>query len=191
MKKTILILFCTLALSVLTAFAQAQNEDRVKIDPDQNYLILSTTRIKTMEKELDEAAAKGFRVLYGAPTASFDMALFLEKTETSENPYSYQILATTRNKTMEKEINEQAVKGFRILPRTIIYKQGLLTAEMVSVMEKAPNSTKIYEYKLVEARKETKLQTKIDEARAEGFNPITMITLGVNVVIMEKESESK
>jgi len=92
---------------------------------------------------------------------------------------------------MEKELNDLAAKGFRLLPRTIVFKQGLFTAEMVTVMEREPDSKVAYEYKLVGATKEVKLQSKIDVATEEGFAPLTMITLGENVVVMEKITASK
>ena len=190
MKKYTIALFLVFAAAALAVSAQTKTTDLVKLDDGQSFLILSTKRIQTMEKELDEVAAKGFRVLYGAPTVTYDMALFLEKIENPERPFSYKILATSRNKTMEKELNEQASKGFRLLPRTMIFKQGLFTAEVVSVMERKFESNIAYEYKLIEAGKETKLQQKIDAARADGFNPITMITLGEHVVVMEKISEA-
>ncbi|CAN5795273.1 hypothetical protein BH20ACI4_BH20ACI4_11000 [soil metagenome] len=191
MKKYLIALFLLFVAAAISVSAQSKEADRVKIEADQNYLILSTKRIQTMEKELDEVAAKGFRVLYGAPTVTYDMALFLEKLENPERPFSYKILATSRNKTMEKELNEQAAKGFRLLPRTMIFKQGLFTAEVISVMERGFESNDIYEYKLVEAGKEIKLQKKIDAARADGFNPVTMITLGEHVVVMEKITGNK
>ena len=191
MKKYTIALMLLLAVAAVTVSAQPKQADRVKLDADQTYLILATKRIQTMEKELDEVAAKGFRVIYGAPTATVDMALFLQKLENPDQPYSYKILATTRNKTMEKELNELAVKGFRLLPRTIIFKQGFFTGEMLTIMERAFESKFIYEYKLIEAGKETKLQSKIDAARADGFEPVTMITLGEHVVVMERISEAK
>ena len=191
MKKYTIALLILLAAAAVTVSAQPKQPDRVKLDADQTYLILATKRIQTMEKELDEVAAKGFRVIYGAPTATVDMALFLQKLENPDQPYSYKILATIRNKTMEKELNELGVKGYRMLPRTTIFKQGLFTGEILTIMERAFESRIIYEYKLVEAVKETKLQTKIDAARAEGFEPVTMITLGEHVVVMEKISEAK
>jgi hypothetical protein len=191
MKKYVIALFLMLAASALTAFAQTKTPELVKIDADQNYLILSTKKIQTMEKELDEVAAKGFRVLYGAPTITFDMALFLQRLSESEKPYTYKILATARNKTMEKELNAYAAQGYRMLPRTIIFKQGFLTARMVTIMEREADSKVAFEYKLVEAGKEDKLQSKIDAARAEGFNPITITTIAVNVVVMEKITASK
>lgn len=195
MKKHVTALFLLLVAAAFSASAQNRTTtaaaERVKVDADQSFLILSTKKIKTMEKELDEAAAKGFRVLYGAPTITFDMSLFLRRLENGEKPYTYKILATQRNKTMQKELNELAAQGYRVLPRTIIFKQGLLVSEMLTVMERAPDSAAVYEYKLVEAGKEVKLQSKIDAARADGFEPVTMITIGDNIVIMEKTTASK
>ena len=189
MRKNI---FALMLLLSLTASAVAQDKaktDKVKIDDDQTYLVLSTKRIQTMEKELDEAAAKGFRVMYGAPTQNFDMAILLRRIQDSgQTPYSYKVLATMRNKTMEKELNEAARQGYRLLPRTVIFKQGFFTAELAMLMEREPNSNKSYEYKLVTAGKETKLHKKIDEAVAQGFTPATMITIAEHVIVMEKET---
>lgn len=190
MKKYV---FALTLMSALTIFVSAQTKtaDLVKIEDDQSYLVLSTKKISTMEKELDEAAAKGFRVLYGAPTQQYDMALFLKRLDAGEAPYSYKMMATLRLKTMEKELNEFAAQGYRLLPRTFVFKQGLLTAEMVMLMERAPNAGKAYEYKLINAGKETKLHTKIDASVADGFAPVTMITIGEHIVVMEKETANK
>ncbi|HEX8639482.1 MAG TPA: hypothetical protein VF692_15540 [Pyrinomonadaceae bacterium] len=189
MKKNI---FAMALMSILTLFVSAQDKtaELVKVEDGQSYLVLSTKKIGTMEKELDQAA-KGFRVLYGAPTQQFDMALFLQKLAPGETPYNYKIMATIRNKTMEKELNEFAAQGYRLLPRTVVFKQGFLTAEMVMLMERAPNSGKAYEYKLIAASKETKLHSKIDDAVAEGFTPLTMITIGNHIIVMEKETAIK
>ena len=141
-----------------------------------------------MEKELDEVAAKGFRVLYGAPTAQLDMSILLKRVQVEAGePYTYKVLATSRLKTMENEMNELAKQGYQLLPRTIIFKQGFITAELVMLMERAPKSNKKYEYKLVQGRKETKVHKEIDEGEKQGFYPVTMIILGENVVVLEKE----
>jgi hypothetical protein len=181
-------------LLALVASATAQDKskvERVKVEDDQTYLVLSTKRIQTMEKELDEAAAKGFRVMFGGPTMAWDMALLLKRTpETVAAPYSYKVLATSRMKTMEKELNEISGKGYRLLSRTIIFKQGLFTGELLMIMEHEPQSNKSYEYKLLAASKETKLHRKVDESVAQGFVPVTMITLGEHIVVMEREGRT-
>ena len=189
MRRTIFVLTLLLALTSSAVAQDKAKTDSVKIDDDQTYLVLSTKRIQTMEKELDEVSAKGFRVLYGAPTEQWDMAILLRRVQDSgQAPYGYKVLATSRNKTMQKELNEVARQGYRLLPRTIIFKQGFFTAELVMLMEREPKSGKSYEYKLVTAGKETKLHKKIDEAVAQGFSPVTMITIGEHVIVMEKET---
>lgn len=189
MMKTFLALalLCPLASAPLAAQEKPQEKGRVQIDADQNYLVLSTKRIQTMEKELAEASAKGFRVLYGGPTQSYDMALFLQRvTEPGQPTYAYKVLATSRLKTMEKELNDAARGGFRMLPRTAIFKHGLLTAELVMLMERAPQAGLNYEYRLVSAGKESKLHRKIEEAAGQGFAPLTIVTGGEHIVVMEK-----
>jgi hypothetical protein len=188
-RKNLLALMLLLSLTTSAVAQDKVKTDKVKIDDDQTYVVLSTKRIQTMEKELDEVAAKGFRVLYGAPTQQFDMAILLRRVQDSgQASYSYKVLATSRNKTMEKELNEFAKQGYRLLPRTIIFKQGFFTAEMVMLMEREPTSSKSYEYKLVTAGKETKLHKKIDEAVTQGFSPVTMIIIGEHVIVTEKET---
>ncbi len=50
-----------------------------EIEPDQQYLLLATTKTSTMQKELDEASSQGFRVVVGSPTSGKEMALLLER----------------------------------------------------------------------------------------------------------------
>ncbi len=190
MKKHLLFLFLLCAVGAYNIAAQEKSSNKLQVDDSENYLILSTKKIQTMENELDEAAARGFRVLYGAPTQQFDMAIFLERAA-APKPYSYKILATSRNKTMEKEINDLAAQGYRILPRTAIFKQGLLIAEFVMIMERDPNDPKTYEYKLVVARVENKLQKDMEAVMKDGFQPLTMITIGKNIIVMEKETPAR
>ena len=188
MRKSI---FALALLLCSVALAPAQNKDKLpdlKISDDQTYVVLSTKRIQTMEKELDAVAAKGFRVLYGSPTQQYDMAILLSRVQAATSaPYSYKVLATARFKTMEKEMLEAARQGYRLLPRTAITKTGFLTMELVMLMEREPNSNKAYEYKLITETKETKLHKRIDEAMAQGFVPVTMITMGEHIVVLEKE----
>lgn len=184
MKKLTALFVVTLAF-VFNGIAQEPD----KLKGDESFIILSTKRIQTMEKELAEAANKGFHVLYGAPTNQVDMALLMQKNTPIDRPaFQYKILATSRISTMEKELNEAGQAGYKLLPRTIIFKQGFLTAELLMVVERDPQSDLSYQYDLVEASKEVNLHKKIDEAMSKGYVAATMITLGKHVVVMEKAS---
>jgi hypothetical protein len=160
---------------------------KLKIEPDQRYLMLATVKTSTMQKELDEAAARGFRVVTGSPTSTNEWAVLLERTATPAAPYRYKLLATTKIATMRKELNEAAAEGYRLLPRTMTSKSGLLSVEVVMLVEKAPDSDKRYEYRLYATTSEKKMRAEIEKAEAEGFTLAGMVSRGEHMVIMERE----
>ena len=178
-----------LPLILLTALsAVAQN--KLKIDPESRYLLLSTIKTSTMQKELDEASAQGFRIISAASSCGqAEMVLFLERVTRPPDTYKYRLLATTRTSTMEKELNQAAQEGFRLLPRTITAKEGFLTKEIVSVLEQTPKSTKRYEYRLLATSRTSTLQKEVAQAESDGFVLVGLVGRGENMVIMEKEAE--
>src|SRR5215204_2384532 len=138
-----------LPLILLTGVSTvAQN--KLKIDPESHYLLLSTVKTSTMQKELDEASALGFRIISSASSCGqSEMVLFLERVTQPPDTYKYRLLATSRTSTMEKELNQAAKEGFRLLARTITAKEGFVSNEIVSVLELTPKSDKRYEYRLL------------------------------------------
>ena len=178
-----------LALMLLTAVSAAA-QSKLKIDPESRYLLLSTVKTSTMQKELDEASAQGFRIISAASSCNqSEMVLFLERVTQGPDTYKYKLLATTRTSTMEKELNQAAKDGFRLLPRTITAKEGFLTNEIVSVLEMAPKSTKRYEYKLLATSRTSTLQKEVTQSEADGFVLVGLVGRGENMVIMEKEAD--
>ena len=87
--------------SLLTLLAVYTLSDAQVLKPDeQRYKLLATARTSTMEKELNEAATHGYRILVGSPTSGNEMAIFLERAGSSVEPYRYKLLATARTSTM-------------------------------------------------------------------------------------------
>jgi hypothetical protein len=160
---------------------------KLKIEPGQRYLMLSTQKTSTMQKELDEAAAHGFRVAFGSPTSTTEMAVLMERVAEPSAPYNYRLLATTKISTMRKEVNEAAAEGYRLLPRTMISKDSFLSMEIIMLVEKAPNSDARYEYRLYATTSEKKMRAEIEKAEAEGFTLAGMVSRGEHMVIMERE----
>jgi hypothetical protein len=173
------------------AAAESKRDDekrpKLKIEPGQRYLLLATVKTSTMQKELDEAAAQGFRVATGSPTSTNEWAVLLERVATPAAPYTYRLLATTKISTMRKELNEAAAEGYRLLPRTMTSKSGLLSVEVVMLVEKAPDSDKRYEYRLYATTSEKKMRAEIEKAEAQGFTLAGMVSRGQHMVIMERE----
>ena len=188
MKRLIPLLTLILCVSSL---ALAQN---VKVDPEQRYFLLATRKTSTMQKELAEIAAQGFRVLVGSPTAGTEMAVFMERVATPPNTYKYKLLATTRTSTMQNELNEAAADGYRLLLRTMISKQEAFAkpfsggVEIVVLLEKEPNSTKKYDYRLLATTLTGTLQREVSEAMQAGYVIAGMVSRGEHMVIMEKQT---
>lgn len=188
MRKKIFTAFAPLfLLGCAVCFGQTDQSD-----PDLQYKLLATTRTGTMQKELDAEAAKGYRILVGSPTSGSEMALFLSREAAPENPYQYKLLATTRTGTMQKELNQAAANGFRLLPRTMIAKKQLVgPVEIVTILEKPPTVTKKYEYKLLATTLTRTLQKEVVEMQNAGYVIVGMVSRDEHMVIMERESEAK
>ena len=186
MKPIYLLVLPFVLLTAVSATAQ----NKLKIDPESKYLLLSTVKTSTMQKELDEASGQGFRIISSASSCGqSEMVLFLERVTQGPDTYKYKLLATTRTGTMEKELNQAARDGYRLLPRTITAKEGFLTNEIVSVLELAPKSGKRYEYRLLATSRTGTLQKEVTQAEADGFVLVGLVGRGENMVIMEKEAD--
>jgi hypothetical protein len=173
------------ALAVLLA-SLALGQDS-NLDLSQRFLLLATTKTSTMQKELKAAAAAGYRILVGSRTSGAEIALIMEKVATPPKVYEYYLLATTRTSTMERELNEQAARGFRLLPRTMTQKEQMLGGvEILMVMEKAPGAPQQYRYKLLATTRTGTLQKEMVQAVDEGYEVVGMVSRGEHMAVLEK-----
>lgn len=88
---------------------------------DFRYRVLGTTKIDTMEKELNEAAAAGYCLLpgtmlrrdrtFGPP----ELVAFLERASESSKRCEYRVLGTSRTGTMEEELVAVEEEGFTVI----------------------------------------------------------------------------
>ena len=160
------------------------------IDPSHKYVLLATAKTSTMQKELDNAAEKGFRLAMGSGLESNEVAMMMERIPEGSEKYSYRLLATTRTGSIEKEINEIAKEGFRVHPRTLGSKTGMLSREVVVIMEKDPNQKgHEYQYKLLATTLTGTLQKEMTDAAKEGYTLVAFGTRGEHLVIMEREKK--
>jgi len=157
---------------------------QAKLDLTQPYLVLATSKTSTMQKELDQAAFAGYRVLMGARTASGEIGLLLEKSQTPE-VYAYKLLATSRTSTMQKELDQTALQGFRILPRTLMGGKS----EIVVILEKPPGTRLSTQYKLIATSLTGTLQTEMKQATRDGFEVVSVVSRNEHMVILEKTSQ--
>jgi hypothetical protein len=154
----------------------------------ERYVLLATTRTNTMEKEISAAAEQGFRVILGSPTSGSEMVILMEKLATPEDPFQYQLLATSRTSTMEKELNQAGDEGFRIIPQTMIAKKQIFGGdEIVVVLERSPKSTLQYQYKFLATQRTSTMEKEILDAEEAGFVLVGICSRGEHMVIMERE----
>lgn len=179
--QRILIIYILLCLAVMAAMGQAGE--------NLQYKLLATTRTSTMQKEIDEAAGQGYRIIVGAPTSGSEMALFLAREGSVKEPYQYKLLATTRTGTMQKELNEAAASGFRLIPSTMIAKKGAFSGdEIVMIMERPPKPTRRYQYILLATTRTSTLQKEVTEAKDAGYIVVGMVSRDEHMVVMERSS---
>ena len=161
------------------------------LDLTQRFLLLATTKTSTMQKELDQASAAGYRIIGSSPTGGSEMVAIMEKVAKPPDNYQYFLLATTRTSTMQKELNEAAAKGFRLMPKTIIAKEQMIGGqEIVLLMEKPPGKEQLYKYLLLATSRTSTMQKEMSQAVDEGYVVVGMVSRGEHVVILEKAAGS-
>ena len=88
------------------------------------YKLQATQRTSTMQKELNEVGAEGFRyrgqTVFDSLWGGNEVAVIVELDLFSEPvPHEYLLLATNRTSTMEKELSEAGAEGFELLGMTV------------------------------------------------------------------------
>ena len=150
--------------------------------PVRRARVLSTTKTSTMEKELNETAAKGFRV-----TGASLMKVMLEENQDQAGRLEYRLLAAVRYGTLKNEIVAAGREGFRIVPRAIMDNQQ----QTIIIMERAAGSTKPYEYELIETDLKTRdtLDQSILPLEERGYVAIGMFLHHKYIILMEKAQQ--
>jgi len=120
------------------------------------------------------------------------MVAILEKVATPPQNYEYFLLATSRTSTMQKELNEAAERGFRLMPKTIISKEQVLGGvEIVLLMEKAPGKTQHYRYLLLATSRTSTMQKEMAQAADDRYEVVGMVSRGEHIVILEKAAAAQ
>ena len=185
-RSLALALALCLAVPLLT---HAQERDR--------YLLLATQRTGTMQQEINDASARGYRVIAASRTEGTEVVVVLEQ---SVGEYKYKLIATTRTGTLQKELNEAAEQGYRIVPLAVTTKRtqggvaGALSnsnpgeGELLILMERGPAGNNGALYQVLATTKTGTLQKELGESSAKGFKLIALVSRGEHLAIMERTS---
>ena len=178
----------TLAL-ICAAGAAAHGQER------DRYLLLATTRTSTMEQEVNEAAAKGYRVVAASRTEGSEVIVVLEQ---ARGDYRYRLLATTRTGTLQKEISDAAQAGFHLVPKGVTTKRtgnnvaralgggNTGEGELLVLMEKGPEPIPNSRYLVVATSRTGTMQKELSEAVDRGYVLLALTSRGEHVAILEQ-----
>ena len=144
-------------------------------EPWMDYRILATSRTSTMEKELNEAAASGYRFskVMGGKTAigGKEVVIAMVKNPASADQAvpRYKLLATTRTSTMQRELQQCADAGYEYLGQTI-FETAVGGKEVVVIMEQtAGRAASATLYRLLATSKTSSMEKELNEAGKECF----------------------
>ena len=80
------------------------------------YRLVAAARTATLQREISEAAEAGYRIVPRAVTGKGDEVLVLmEKGADGAANEQYQVLATERTGTLQKEISEASANGYTLV----------------------------------------------------------------------------
>jgi hypothetical protein len=151
-------------------------------DGPLEYRILATSKTSTMDKELNEAAADGYRFAkaMGGKTANGGqevvVAMAKDAVATGRAGFRYKLLATSKTSTMQKEIQNLADEGYEYVDQTV-FQTAFGGREVVVIMEADPSRKDLRSsYRLLATNKTSTMQKELQEAGSQGY-----VLLGLTV----------
>lgn len=151
-------------------------------DGPLDYRILATSKTSTMDKELNEAAADGYRFAkaMGGKSANGGqevvVAMVKEVGGAGHAALKYKLLATTRTSTMQKEMQLLADEGYEYVEQTV-FQTAFGGREVVVIMEADPSRKELRStYRLLATTKTSTMQKELQEAGSQGY-----VLLGLTV----------
>lgn len=142
-----------------------------------DYKVLATSKTSTMEKEMTEAGALGYKFMavMGGETAigGKEVVVLMQKGGDVTGKFRYKLLATSRTSTMQKEMNEAALDGYDYVGQTV-FESMFGGEEVVSIAERGAASESEYVYKLIATSKTSTLQKEANEIGRDGFQALGM-----------------
>ena len=150
------------------------------------YRVLATNKTSTMEKEMQEAAAAGFRYggTMGGDTAfgGNEVVVVMSRVGAAAQRYEYRLLATTKTSTMQRELQDAAAAGFDYKGQSV-FSSMFGGKEVVVILERDRESAarERWEYRLLATSKTSTMQRELSTTGAEGFEFVGL-TVGSTAV---------
>jgi hypothetical protein len=166
------------AVALLFLLAAPQSAAAQASDPKQ-YQVLATNKTSTMQKEMSESAAAGFRFasVMGGETSfgGSEVVVIMGRGRDAKSRYEYRLLATSKTSTMQKELQEASDAGYEFVGQTV-FKSTFGGREVVVILERDRDAAARprYEFKLLATSKTSTLEKELREAAEASFEVVGM-----------------
>ena len=146
-----------------------------------SYKVLATSKTSSMQKEMQEAGALGYRfvAVMGGETemGGKEVVVLLERDKDSDLTYEYRLLATTKTSTLQKELDEIGDNGYAMVGQTV-FESAFGGKEAAAILQRASNAKRNrYQYRLIATLKTSTLEKELREAAEAGYVAVNL-TLG-------------
>ena len=144
-----------------------------------DYRVLATSKTSTMEGEMNDAGAMGFKfvsVMGGETAGGSEVVVLMQKGGAiPEGNYRYKLLATSKTSTMQREMSDAAQGGYDYVGQTV-FSSAFGGDEVVSIVERTSASVagSQYAYRLVATSKTSTLQKEMNDLARDGFSALGM-----------------
>ena len=145
------------------------------------YVLLSTSRTSTLEREMNAAAEDGYRFqeVMGGDTAfgGSEVVALMMRGSTPAGRFAYRLLATNRTSTMQEEMQEAGSEGYQYRGQTV-FESLFGGEEVVVIMERDDDAPPVqYDFLLLATSQTSTLQTELTAAGQRGFK-LAGLTVG-------------
>jgi hypothetical protein len=171
-----------LALGLAVASAPVVSGMKARAVDTIDYRVVATLKTSTMEKELNEGAAAGFRfqAVMGGETALGGkevVAIMSRPTGGGGSRYEYKLLATNKTGTMQKEVSAASELGYEYRGQTV-FESAFGGKEVVCILEKDKEGKSGGSvYRLLSTTKTSTMEKELKEVGDAGFEVVGM-TIG-------------
>src|SRR5262245_55135609 len=170
------------ALSLAVVSAPVISGMKARAVDTIDYRVVATLKTSTMEKELNEGAAAGYRfqAVMGGETAFGGkevVAIMSRPTGGGGSHYEYKLLATNKTGTMQKEVTAASEQGFEYRGQTV-FDSSFGGKEVVCIFEKDTDAKAGRSvYRLLATSKTSTMEKELKQVGDEGFEIVGM-TIG-------------
>ena len=179
MSRVAAVRCCVVAVAVLGICGVARMSEGQTSAVGLEHHVVATSKTSTMEKELNDAAEKGFRYaqVMGGETAfggNEVVAVMSKAAGTKAGRFAYRLLATNKTSTMQKELQDASNAGFQYRGQTV-FTSAFGGAEVVCILERdGAEPRDQIDYRLVATSKTGTLKKELQQAGAAGYEVVGM-----------------